>query len=474
MYLNGVLLASGTTVPIANSGLGINLGFLLGSYTSLSSFSGSIKDILIDDEAYTAGEVASLYATHQVPAGKTPLAFYRCEEESGTTGYNSISNANHLTLTNITQATFHAADTGVKYSHCNEKGYTLSGSVVIPASLSNPTLDAAGNALGVTGPVLKPATVDVPCVTGDGSAVYVDLGSALIPATADFNLSFWYYHAANSALTGILCQGANASGRFFLMTNTSPTANSLLLYTPDAVQSISISGALTLNAWNYVQCSRSGSTFVIACTDASGIVRSASSTSDSTAVSAANSLALTRVLAAGRNAGCISDLRITTGGVTKYFWLAEGDSRHVYWIGSDGTGGKITNAIVNGTVATIRGQRCPYVQSPCILYGGGIGADSEFVPGRIGSNLDAAGNAKTISAGEQSPYDVIYPNRWNMPSLVNVGITSSTAWGKTTSVQATSPADTKFRNTTKGTKNVVVRSALTGVDLTNLQNYVST
>jgi len=142
IYRNGAEVVSGPVLamPSANTSL-VRIGL---HTTGVWAFGGSLKDILIDDEAYTAGEVLSLFNTHQIPAGKSPLAFYRCEEESGTIGYNSLVNSNHLTLTNITQSTFHALDTGVQFSDANERGHTVAILSQASAQLLSPTIAGAG------------------------------------------------------------------------------------------------------------------------------------------------------------------------------------------------------------------------------------------------------------------------------------------------------------------------------------------
>jgi len=52
---------------------------------------------------------------------------YWCNEESGSIGYDSSGNGNHLTITNATLSTFHAADSGITYNPNNEFGYRAIG-----------------------------------------------------------------------------------------------------------------------------------------------------------------------------------------------------------------------------------------------------------------------------------------------------------------------------------------------------------
>jgi len=128
-HLDGVLV---TNTTIADTALyNTASAFTIGAVPDgTAAWGGSLKDVIVEQAAWSDAEVLSLYNTHTVPAGKSPLAFYRCEEESGTTGYNSLSNSNHLTLTNITQSTFHALDTGVRYSDANERGHTVANNLL--------------------------------------------------------------------------------------------------------------------------------------------------------------------------------------------------------------------------------------------------------------------------------------------------------------------------------------------------------
>jgi len=649
IYRNGAEVVSGPVLamPSVNTSL-VRIGL---HTTGVWAFGGSLKDILIDDEAYTAGEVLSLFNTHQIPAGKSPLAFYRCEEEGGTIGYNSLDNSNHLTLTNITQSTFHAADTGVRFSDANERGHTVSGSVIIPRSVTTPSQDVLGDTLGVTGPVAKLATAEVRCVTGDGSAVYVDLGSALIPATADWSMSLWYYHVTNNTTRRcILSQnGASApeTGRLMLWANASGgsgTAGALELQRDGSF--ITVTAALTSNSWHYITVSRLSNLYTLNCvsTSASSLVNSGTISGD---IYAGRNcyLFINNTSAPLHNDGRFSDFQITTGGVTKYFPLQGGPgtsntNRDVHWVGSDGTSGVISNAIVNGTVSNIWANYCPYARDWCMENGGshnpnmlshteafhtfpwsvigsgvsvstnvatgpsgantadqltGIPAGTEgstsqyvtvtagvtytfsvyvkqaasgsashirltsqntvawstggstkialtsswqrvsvtwvqtgsttarvfignfavdasidadcagnvlvaqaqlevgsvatpyqanattpngaFVPGRIGSNLDAAGNAKTLVAGKHgNPYSRLVPNVWNMPSLVIRGVDSTDKLVPSATYESlTTATDDAFnRIRSDGSdRYFVTPTTLTGDDLTNADAYTT-
>jgi len=368
-----------TVASIYNGTAHFAVGCLNTQSTPILHFPGSIKDPLIEQAAWSDAEVLSLYNTHQVPSGKTPLAFYRCEEESGTTGYNSISNANHLTLTNITQATFHAADTGVKYSHCNAKGYTLSGSVVIPASLLTPTQDAAGGALGVTGPVCYPATVDVPCVTGDGSAAYAVSGSnigisgaanrtvcfrAKLTATGDQNFVGWGATGTDGLMfyVGVLGSNLHVNGWGAADWNT---------------------GIVTDTNWHNHAVTYDGTNlrWYVDGTLVASTTRTFNTTNSAVTL-------LRRSDGAMYSSSRLSDVRIYSDVKTLSEIQAIGsgtDNRTnlvTHWPCQEGAGTSNTNRTIydtvgtnnltlnNGTVSTIWTNRCPYAQDWSINYGG--------------------------------------------------------------------------------------------------------
>jgi len=150
----------------------------LGAYAAGSTgfISGSTRDTRIYSSAKTAGEITAIYNQSRTGSGTFDttglLAAYPCNEESGTTGYDISGNGNHLTLTNITQATFHAADTGVTVNPNNAEGYRLSGSVYIPKRLTD-SLAADGNALTVTGRAAYHGCAETPCVTNHTGTVYI-------------------------------------------------------------------------------------------------------------------------------------------------------------------------------------------------------------------------------------------------------------------------------------------------------------
>lgn len=403
------------------------------SGTPASFLIGSIRDVRVFNVSKTVEQVAAISAGDNDAAGL--LAQYPCNEESGTIGYDIGPNARHLTLTNITQATFHAADTGVTRNRNNVHGYRLSGSVYIPARLGS-SLAADGNALTHSGKSPYPATVDVPCITGDRSSVYVNLGAGLINGSNDYVIEFTYFHN----------RFVNAMQRIFDIRNNAGTqvqgmladatlplgysAGSLVL--GGVAQAIAIPNSLTDQNWHRITIQRTGNAVTTTCLNlhtgtsvvSSPITPDNFTTSEFMYWLAAYNLNGTPTIA-NPSQGRIADLRITTGGVTKHFPLQDGPgssntNRNIAWVASDGTSGVISNAIVNGTVANIWANRVPgFVRDHCIEYGGRISTGNALtVPEEFDSNIWTKSNA-TVTANQ-----AVAPNGTNTADLIQFTATN--------------------------------------------------
>lgn len=363
---------------IYNGSAALNAGaFAAGTSGYLS---GSLRDIRIHSSAKDSTAVAAIYNQSLTGNGAFDstglLAAYPCNEESGTTGYDISGNGNHLTLTNITQATFHAAD-GVLTNRNNDEGYRLSGSVYIPKRLSD-SLAADGNALTVTGRAAYHGCLETPSVTNHSGTVYI--------------------------------------------------AAAHLVGTETVV-------------------SYSGST-------------------------------ATPTISAGRidwqSGQTLSDLTLSDG--TQYT-MQEGPgsgntNRTIYNVNGSSNHGTLTN----GTVAAIWGTRLAGTAKDwCVLYGGRIGAAGEFIPGRVSGSLAADGNAKTLTAGKHgNPFSRINLNPATAAEFNGRSIPTASAVAADINAAVT-PAESAFRRTdTDGDDRFLIyESALTGSDLSNVENYVS-
>lgn len=399
-------------------------------------------------------------------------------ETSGLTTYDS-DGGNDVTWTNITESTFHLADPTI-VNPANSEGYTDSSGVIIPAV--DDTTDALGNTLQYQGNAPFPIRADTPCITGDGTAVYADLGSALIPATADFSIEVYYYHVANSAAARYLLSqrdtGDNIIGLLANFNGTSFTGGVLCFYVDDnTTPSLTTVSNLEAGNWHKITASRVSNLFTLTCTPIGSAPATGTFTRSITLHTANNSILLRNgPISVLYNDGRLADLQITTGGVTTTFPLQEGEGRDLGWWATDGTKGVLSGAIVGGTLANIWANLCPgLVKDHSILYGGGIdGVTGAFVPGDPNSANDVAGNPKTLSAGKfGNPHSRLQFNPFTVQEITAIGGESDYTAGDAR--QSVATTDTKFRRTasTGDDRFFATEEALTGTDKTNAESYVS-
>ena len=447
-----------------------------GSY----QYAGSMAYAAMYNVALTDSQIDEVHAGVLIPTGLTIanlVAYWPMNEESGLVGYDIGPNARHLTLTSITQSTFHATDTAITRNRNSEFGYKLSGSVHIPKRLSS-SLAADGGALTVTGKSPLPITVETPCVTGDGSAVYAVLPDPGISGAASWSIKFttkWVTRNTNANLVSIGTQGI-ASQVFGIGQGATNSTLFINAWSWESNYDVDVGVDFT-SQFRIVEVIYNGTSASIY---VDGVLKDTRSLT--------LSIVANNVYVLGRTGGfvgqyanaSVADLQITTGGHTKTFLLQDGPgsanlNRNVAWYKSDGTYGVITNAIVNGTVANIWANRCPgYVQDHSLLYGGRIGAGGEFILGVPNTSLCADGNAKTLLPGYVgNPFSRVNFNPYTAAELNALGV--ETAYAKGTARQSVSPTDTKFRRTgTAGDDRfVIVNAAATGDDKTNLEAYVT-
>jgi len=135
-------------------------------------FSGKLADVRVysdaKDDAFALA-YHNQHLTHDEVDKTNALGIWPLQEESGTKCYDVSGNGNDLTATNVDTSTFRTTDSGVKYSYPNEFGYTNDAGVIIPADLSDISLDCEGDALGTSGPLWLPGVMEVPCITVTGT-----------------------------------------------------------------------------------------------------------------------------------------------------------------------------------------------------------------------------------------------------------------------------------------------------------------
>lgn len=412
IYQNGVAQTTSIVSSLGNVPTNVSATFRLGAaLEGAMSYFGNLKltDVRVYSVIKNATEVAAIYNQANGNGAALDrvglLAAWPMQEESGTTHYDVSGNGRHLTIMNSTPSSYHTTDSGVTFSYPNEFGYTLSGSTIIPRNEANTAKDAAGGNLQNAGPINLPAVVECPAITGDGSSIYVDLGSRLISSNGDFSLSFYWYPATSSENYRIFEQTQNWG---ILQT---ADGTSLKLYDGSTISALI---PVVANQWNLVTLTRTSLLLTLQTTT------SVSLPGGGLTPQGAN----TALFSAGgfKGSGRVAYLRLTAGGVTRTFPLQDGPganntNRDVCWYASDGASGKIANAIVGGTVANIWANRTNVIADECIINGGGIAANGAFVVGVPGSANDAAGNAKTLDVGTLGPTSRFNANYWSAPSL---------------------------------------------------------
>lgn len=389
-YINGVDTA--LTPTVNGAGFSGTMADVIAFFLGANSAGGNFSNAYLSDTRYysvakSPTEVLAICNQASTPTtvDRTGLlgGWWLQEEnvQNGGLHYDWSGNGKHLTATNITALTYNATDSGVTYNANNWFGYTLSGSNVIPANLSDLTKDFAGNALGVAGPVCKPVTTEVNCFTADGTASYVNCGTQLIPNGAtSFVAEQWMYFPTLTSKVGGFSQGNTTNGvdvtswsdgKLYVDISVAGVSNGV---------TIPLSGNVVAATWAKIRVDYDGSRTavdririyvndVLVAVNVSGTLPAALPTISANTLVARD---VTGTFSVGRYAG----LSITTGGKT--YWPlfdqcgpgSSNTNRDFYIVCSDGTATLVSGGIVNGTISAIYANRCPYVQDWSIQYGG--------------------------------------------------------------------------------------------------------
>ena len=433
-----------------------NAHFRLGG--ALYAPNSALTDIRLYSTVKTPEQILAIANQHLDPTNIDRVGIlggWYGNEQAGTTLRDWSGNGRHLTTSGITEATFHATDSGVLWNPANEVGHGTSGGVIVPRNEATPTNDVLGNALAHTGQVPHYATVEVPCVTGDGSAAYVDTGSRLFPATANFSASCWYYHQTNDTnfrpvLSQMLTNDAGTPGRFNIMANSNngtATAGWLCVFAQGSTSVLASINTLQSATWHYITIERNSDVFTLSCTPLNGSLSTVTQTVSGISIAQNANTHLLRHPAPVLNNGRIADFRITTGGVTRFFPLqdgigAAGTNRNLSWVGSDGSGGVLSNALVGGTLANVWANRTNVARDWAVQYGGRV-SGGVFIPGHISGSNCVDGNAKTLLAGRNcNPNSRINSNPFSVSGLNGTGSSTGIAVG--TGRRLVAPANTKF------------------------------
>jgi hypothetical protein len=176
----------------------------------------------------------------------------------------------------------------------------------------------------------------------------------LIPASADFEISCWYFPGTSTH--GIFSAGINNStGRFSAFHNA---PGQVTISLPNT-SSFNVVSGLVAGVWNYIRFTRVATTYTF-------IGNNTGSATSATNITAANTRLL-QVANVFHSNGRISDFRITTGGITTYFPLTDGSGASLAWYQSDGTSGVVSNAL-QGTLTNVWANKTNGVIVPPTKY----------------------------------------------------------------------------------------------------------
>lgn len=294
--------------------------------------------------------------------------------------------------------------------------------------------------------------------------------------TGDFEYEFWIcYEGSLTTSNGVMCIGGGLSSSGSSYRNYlwyRPSTGVWTLASDGEVTKLTTTNtALEDNKWHKIKVTRASTTHKLFIDD----VEVASN------VATVATFTLRQILwtySTGYSLhGQMCDLKITTGGVTYYFPLQDGPgstntNRDIAWVATDGTGGIIASALVNGTVSEIWSAMCPgYVKDWSIEYGGLIGSNGQFVIGKLSGGNAADGSAKTLAAGKLgNPFSSLDFNSNSLQTLMDRSIPREYKIGQNINGQVT-PEETAFRRTSADGDDLIsiYSSSLSGDDLTNIR-----
>ena len=122
------------------------------SLTSLTQITSNLQELIIGSRGNLSNYVTMQLSNFKwLSLAGELLIFYKCEEQSGTTAYDSSGYANHGTL--VGGITHTAVRVLMLVNYTNLVGYTKVGSVIVPRDESDTAFDVLGNDLAKQGEV---------------------------------------------------------------------------------------------------------------------------------------------------------------------------------------------------------------------------------------------------------------------------------------------------------------------------------
>lgn len=321
------------------------------------------------------------------------------------------------------------------------------------------------------------ALASVPCITGNGTTVWVNLDTSIPSLTDDFSIEMWL-KVDNTGKANGLCGHWNGTSGWVLLLLSGGTT--LRVYRNASFVTVTV--AIVAGTWYRLRVDYVGTTCNVT---VDGATQSKSGTFAATNTSPAG---LTPALMsyAGQSAsnplqGSISDFVVTSGSTVITVPLQDGPgssntNRNLAYCVNDGTGGVVSGAVLNGTVATIWGTLVPgQVKDWCSLHGGRIGASGQFIAGLIGEENAADGNIKTLASGKirGNPFTRVNFNPFNDLTFNSRDVPVATETGDDLN-DPISPSNSAFcRIATDGDDRFLIyEDEITGSDLTSILEYI--
>jgi len=428
-YVNGVVVANtqvGGPAPALRS---VSSHFIIGALgPGTWNYPGKICDVRVYSSVKSLAEIQAIAACDGSAIDITnALAIYHCNERAGTTGYDSSGNGNNLTLSGpITEATFHATDSGITSNPFNVVGGSIVGGVRIPRDESDITKDVQGNVLEYSGKTPYPAVFNTPCITfaatnyaESDSAVAINLGN-------DWTIALWVRVESTNAIDFISIGDASTTG-----VGLSSLSGSLCWYAAGSSGVVGNS-SFAIDTWTHLAISKTGTTLSYYVNGVFAQSKTASPSGSSHIVRLGNLYYSGNYI---RETKRISSARLYSAAKSapELLVIVAGTDDRTSLLGSwkiqEGPGSSNTNrtlyddsgnghhlTVIGGTVATQWANSVPgYVRDHAFEYGGRLGAAGQFIPLVPGTSLCADGNAPTILPGtlRGNPFSTVNYNPWS-------------------------------------------------------------
>jgi len=421
-------------------------------------FGGDIMDVRIYSRKLTEEELLYIHtfgASGTDPGVSDLKLWYRFDEQSGSTAYDSSGQGHHGTY--INSPTHSTQDL---YSWQNSVGYSKSGSVFIPRDEANPTLDVLGNPLDYSGSAPRHARLQSPCGTFDGTNDYATTG--VTPPTTGSIEAVFYWNGGSGMILG--CNDASAN-RCYFGVNSSRIAAGI---GSQSWNTIIGTTTLTAGVWYKAKVTWDGSTVELYLAEAG---QSYGAPEYSAAQS--GSIPTSQPLFMGANS--------SSGTPGNYFngRLAEVSLSTTHrWVLCQNDGTTLHNVKTNADHATLLNASLPSFwgnTENVLAYAANNGyrlSGSTIIPALEDGSSAADGNPLTHTAGFNGSATLDH-NPFSIPALTSNNLNGMTLPSARALGDPAVTADQYFfrGSATKEDRFLITSQPLTGADLSNAQTY---